>query len=130
VLPLAHRGAWIAGGFVLVAIVLLGSLLPVQVLAQPPGGDKLHHFVAYGALALWFSGMVRVDLQWRIAVGLLLLGALIEIVQGIPMLGRSSDVNDMLANACGIGLGLLAARLGLAGWCMQVERLLGIRSGG
>ena len=129
-LPLAHRGVWIAGGIVLVAIVLLGSLLPVPVLGQPPGSDKLHHFVAYGTLALWFSGMVRPDRYWRIALGLLVLGAAIEIVQGIPGLGRTREAIDVLANAGGIALGLLAARVGLAGWCLQVERLFGIRDGG
>ena len=129
-LPLTYRGAWIAGGGLLVTIVLLGSLLPVPVMAHPPGSDKLHHFVAYAALAVWFSGMVNTNRWWQIAVGLLLLGAIIEIVQGIPGLGRSRDAIDMAANAGGVALGLLAARLGLAGWCLQVERWFGVRHGG
>ncbi|HSN73018.1 MAG TPA: hypothetical protein VLT59_15985 [Steroidobacteraceae bacterium] len=128
-LPLAYRRAWIAGGIALVAAVLFGSLLPVPALPEVPGGDKLHHLVAYGLLAVWFAGMVRPGRELHVAVVLLALGGAIELLQGLPALGRSREAVDMVANGWGVLIGLVLARLGLQGWCLHVERWLGARHG-
>lgn len=128
-LPLAHPRFWLAGGLLLVAGVLLGSLMPVPVLTQPPGSDKLHHFVAYAALALWFAGMFEPRRQLALAATLVALGGAIELLQAIPALGRSSDAVDLAADSAGVAFGLVAARLGLAGWCLCVEQRLGVHDG-
>jgi VanZ family protein len=128
-LQLVHRRAWFAGGLLLVLFVIAGSLLPMPELPQAPGGDKLHHFVAYAALTLWFAGMLESRRQIPVALALLVLSAAIELLQGIPTIGRSREAADLAANGTGIVLGLAAARLGLGGWCLHVEHWLGLEHG-
>jgi VanZ family protein len=76
--------------------------------------DKLLHFTAYFGLSLMATIAVRADrrvLWW--AIGLVALGGVLEIVQG--MTGRDCDIYDELANAIGVlvgsGLGWTAIRL-------------------
>lgn len=72
--------------------------------------DKVRHLVAFGALT-WVAvqGFARAAL-WRIALPLLAYGVFIELVQSqIP--GRFASAADVMADAVGIALGLLAARV-------------------
>jgi len=81
---------------------------PPHVPGEP--NDKIQHIVAFatlGALGAW--AYARTSLL-RIAIGLSLFGALIEVVQAIPMLHRDSDVFDWLADTIACGLVLLVAR--------------------
>jgi len=73
--------------------------------------DKALHFSAYCGLSLMATVSVRADrrvLWW--AVGLILLGGALEIVQG--MTGRDADVFDEAANTLGV---LAGAGVGWAG---------------
>ena len=73
--------------------------------------DKALHFSAYCGLSLMATVSVRADrrvLWW--AVGLILLGGALEIVQG--MRGRDADVFDEAANTLGV---LAGAGVGWAG---------------
>jgi hypothetical protein len=85
------------------------TLAPLAI-PGPPGGDKLHHLVAFGALVL-----PATVLRPRWALGLLAFaaayGGLIEIVQ--PHVGRHGEWADFAANGAGAALGVLAGR-GLA----------------
>ena len=86
--------------------------------------DKLEHAVSYLALALCFSGSLKVRL-WKVqAIGLLLFGALIEIAQGAMAWGRTADVRDLFANTAGIIAGLLLARTLLGRWAFWLEAAL------
>jgi VanZ family protein len=96
-----------------VALVVLLCVISVLALSPTPpreadlGWDKLNHLAAFGALAVTASlGFGR---AWaRVGVSLLGYGALIEVVQAfIP--NRSSDWDDLLADAVGIVLGLALA---------------------
>ncbi len=72
--------------------------------------DKVRHVAAFGALA-WVAvqGFPRWA-AWRIAAALLAYGVFIELVQSqIP--GRHASGLDVAADALGIVLGLMAARL-------------------
>lgn len=85
----------------------LGNFLPVW--------DKLLHFTAYFGL----SGLAVVALAGRprrplwAAVGLVVLGAALELIQG--RVGRDMSAYDELANTLGVlaGLGLGRVYLGL-----------------
>ena len=95
------------------AVVIWGEL-------APGGGISLHiwdkalHFTAYFGLAgiafvaLWATRATR----WRKvlwpAIGLMVLGAVLEIVQGY--VGRDMSIWDEVANTMGVGAG------NLAGW--------------
>jgi VanZ family protein len=84
---------------------------------QPPGPDfdgvdKLHHLLAFGAMATagvlgWQPGRAAV---LRVGAGLLGYGAFIEGVQSqLPT--RTAAWDDLLTDALGILFGLLLARL-------------------
>lgn len=95
-----------------IALAIWLSLMPGEDLPGGEAWDKLLHFAAYAVLAtagaIGFQGR-RAALA--VAVGLLLLGALLEIVQAsIP--GRQASVLDGLANAGGIAAGLAAVWTG------------------
>ncbi len=72
--------------------------------------DKVRHLAAFGALA-WVAvqGFPR-SAAWRVAAALLAYGVFIELVQSqIP--GRFASAADVAADAVGIALGLVLARL-------------------
>ena len=60
--PRLWTGIWCFG----IALVVVLSLLPAPDLPQPPGGDKLHHFLAYGVLAAW---AVQLYARWPSLLG-------------------------------------------------------------
>ena len=81
---------------------------PPHVPGEP--NDKVQHVIAFatlGALGAW--AYFRAPLI-RIAIGLSLFGALIEVVQAIPALHRDSDVLDWVADTVACGLVLLLIR--------------------
>jgi VanZ family protein len=94
-----------------VTLLLLGtitalSLSPLPEL--PPGAqnDKLNHFVAYAALALPVA-LARPRLWLAVIAGLALWSGMIELVQ--PRVNRYGEWADFIANATGLGLGMLLA---------------------
>ncbi len=119
--PLWWAGAWI----LLLAVVVL-SLRPPAGLPTLWFKDKVLHFGAYFGMAIWFAGILQKRRYPAIAVGLMLLGAAVEIAQGTMGLGRSADWRDMLANAAGLATGLGLAYAGLGSWMLHIERRLGL----
>lgn len=99
------------------AIALLG-LMPPRALPEAPGGDKLHHFLAFAALVFPAAAVRPSVVLWLVplAVGY---GGLIELIQ--PMVGRQADWGDVAANAAGAVAG---AGLGWAAHVLAVRPLL------
>ena len=106
---------WHTLGWLLVALVAVLSLIPkAPAILEVPGSDKVNHFLAYLVMMLWFSQLHRQPRrQFWIGVGLVALGACLELVQGL-LVYRSADVLDGLTNGCGVFAGrlLLETRLG------------------
>ncbi len=123
-LPLRYPRFWLAAGWSLIALATIASLLPTQKLPNIGTSDKVEHVAAYAAMALWFSGIYPRARYVLIAIGLFALGLCIEWAQGAMQLGRHADPYDMVANASGITLGLIAALLGLGGWAQRIEALV------
>lgn len=106
-LPWLWTGLWL----LLVAAVVVLSL------GSPPSGpdvsasDKWQHLTAYGVLAL---GAVQLFRPGRAlaaaALALVLLGVGLEVAQGTLTQNRMMDWRDAVANAAGVGLGLLSSR--------------------
>lgn len=74
--------------------------------------DKLHHAAAFLVLTVLAGrGWPRLG---PVALAALMLGAGIgiELIQGLPLIGRDADVWDVVADAVGIAAGLLVLR----GW--------------
>ena len=90
------------------AIVWL-SLTPSPPTIDIQSGDKLGHFMAYGALMSWFSFLYsKAGTRLAYAAGFVAMGIGLEFVQG--WLGyRTFEVFDMLANSIGVLLGLALA---------------------
>ena len=126
-LPLRYRLAWIGSIWLLVVLIVTGSLVPDLGPFAIAGSDKLEHFAAYFALSLLCSAVVTADrLPWVMA-GSLLLGMSLEAAQAILTVTRKADWADVLANASGILVAWLLVRR-RAGWALAVEAwLAGLR---
>lgn len=90
----------------LVLVVAL-SLIPQDAMPAQSLWDKASHALAYGTLAvaggIGYRGLRALVL---VALGLLLLGAALELAQS-ALPDRIASLHDVLANAIGIALGSL-----------------------
>lgn len=103
------RRLWGVAGIVLTVIVL-GLALTPNPRGPSLGWDKANHAAAFAALAFCghFAWRERAGHTARLVLALLLLGIGIEIAQrAVP--GRSAEAVDLLADAAGIGIGLVIA---------------------
>jgi VanZ family protein len=77
---------------------------------QPAVNDKLLHFTAYfGLAAMAAAGLKSRSSALKAVIALILLGGVLEIVQGL--VGRDMSVFDELTNAAGAVVGGFLARL-------------------
>ena len=122
---LALQRWWIAAGIVL---MLWGLYIALE--ADPdlqldfPGGDKLLHALGFGCLVGWWGNVFS---AWRARLGAALAclayGVLVEVLQAFTP-PRSADALDLLADAIGIGTGLLLLRTPLARVLVRIEQML------
>ncbi len=118
---------------IILAVVFLAALAPAMWFAPREtlrvlfGVDKWLHALAFLFLAVWFSGQYARRSYWRIAVGLLAFGMMIELCQRLVTY-RTGDMADLAANAAGIAAGLLVAAAGVGGWSLRVVSWLTERS--
>ncbi|KAF1685187.1 hypothetical protein B1992_13060 [Pseudoxanthomonas broegbernensis] len=129
--PFRRPGLWLGLWCAAVALVVVLSLVPPPPLPLPRHGDKLEHLLAYALLS---AAAVQVLAgRWRLLVagaGLALLGMALEWAQGALTVTRQADMADAVANALGVGLGLLTA---LSPWrdaLLRLERRLARPRGG
>jgi VanZ family protein len=87
--------------------------------------DKVIHFLGYFALAMWFAGVTRTKRYPLVGVLLIVLGGLLEILQGLMHNGRNAEWLDLLADSLGVAAALGLAYAGLGKWTVWIERLLG-----
>ncbi len=100
---------WLAAGWLMVALVFAASLMPGPPALAVAHGDKLQHVGAYFVLTFWFAQIYRPRVsRMRTVAALIAMGIAIELLQGLTV-WRSADLLDVVANACGVGLGWLAA---------------------
>ncbi len=97
---------------VAVLAVITLSLIPKEALPETEIWDKLHHVLAYGGLAvLGGLGFVGWRRMLAVGIGLVILGGSLEVAQAaVP--GRFASVDDALANAIGVMIGLVTALAG------------------
>jgi hypothetical protein len=84
-------------------IICVGTLTSLSEKVDLPGGDKLHHFIAFAALSI---AMTFVNLSyWKVILPYgWMLGAIIEIIQ--PYVNRYGNATDFYAGAMGSLFGL------------------------
>lgn len=122
-LPLRFPKVWSAVGWLLLAAVIVGSLIPGPVLQQIDVSDKVMHSGAYFTLMMWFAGFYRRELYPIIAAVLLALGISLDLLQNLTET-RTFDWYDVAMNAAGVGFGLVLSLLLVGGWCQRVEQRL------
>jgi hypothetical protein len=124
-LPLRYARLWLAGGVLVVLGVLGGSLVPGEYVEDAMvWNDKVTHALTYAGLTLWFTGIYPRRCYGWVVLGIFLLGATIEVLQGSMSFGRQGDYADLLANSSGIFVGLLLALAGCGTWARWVEQRL------
>ena len=136
-LPLRYTRRWQAAGLMLLLMVLAGTLMPAVWLWSDNKSfiswfvhvDKWLHAMTFFILAIWFSGQYRRAAYWRIGIGLLLFGMLIEICQRMVTY-RSAEWFDLIADAGGIIVGLAIAAAGIGGWSLRLENWIARRNAG
>ena len=97
--------------WLLIAIVSVLMLIELQ---PTTGGipylDKFEHAVVFIALAI--TGLLAYpQKKWRILAGLVALGALYELLQGLFTATRQASVYDWLADIAGIILAVMISSL-------------------
>ena len=93
-----------------VAILLYLCLAPSHDLPNVRMWDKLEHAIAWAVLAgtgllLWPRRL------WEIGAFSVALGALVEVLQGLPAIHRDSDWRDWVADCLGVAVAILVWRL-------------------
>ena len=101
-------------------------LLPLQQVSVP-GGDKLHHLLAYATLMLMWTIAVSAPTfrrQAQIALSLVVMGLLVECAQGMTTY-RFFEWADVAANTAGVMVGWIAALSALRIVAMRRRKLHG-----
>ncbi|MDZ4687826.1 MAG: VanZ family protein [Planctomycetaceae bacterium] len=104
---------WMIACGVYVTAMFIGTHAPLKL--EPitaPNGDKLLHLAGYaglGFLLAWGLALrsSRPRWLWCAYAAILLWAGMDEVTQ--PMVGRTADVYDWLADASGSGFGMLSA---------------------
>ena len=92
-------------------LVFVGAVVFTLYAALAPGDDtaglipwdKAKHFIVFYGLTFLASVALPRSRPWKIGGVLLAFGVAIEILQGLPIVGRDADVFDIVADTLGIG---------------------------
>ncbi|HET7925570.1 MAG TPA: VanZ family protein [Rhodanobacteraceae bacterium] len=122
-LPLRFPKLWTAVAWLLTAGVIVGSLLPNDVVAAIHIRDKVLHAGSYFVLMVSFAGLYRRGLYPLLAVLLVVLGVSLDLLQLLTET-RSFDWKDVAMNTAGIAAGLVLSWSLLGGWCQRIEQRL------
>lgn len=124
--PLGYRLAWQpfwrTAAWILLLLVVILSVVPSGMPTGFDGGDKLQHLSAYMILGFFFA-VLYPRRRPVVLLGLLLLGVLLEAVQGLLPV-RVASPFDMLANTLGVLLGGLLAGSPAGGLFVWLESRL------
>ena len=134
-LPLRYAQRWRATGLFLLVLVLIAALMPAvwffsdsrQLVSWVVNVDKWLHALTFVFLAVWFSGQYERRAYWRVALGLVMFGILIEVCQRMVSY-RSAEWYDLAADVLGVVIGLTIAWLGMGGWSQRAEAWLARRA--
>lgn len=128
-LPLRYAGRWRIAGIAVLIVVLIAALSPA-IWFMPDMreagfflSDKWLHGIIFAFLTVWFSGQFARRAYWRLALGMLAFGGLIEVCQHF-LEYRRAETLDLLADVIGIVAGLAIAFAGAGGWSLRVENWL------
>jgi VanZ family protein len=113
------RRLWVAATLALALAIVYWSLAPQPPVPESVLSDKVGHALAYFALALLGSGIASPDRLWVTMLRCFLLGAALEVAQGLFTLHRVAEWGDLLADLAGILVAWLITGWGRAGWGLR-----------
>lgn len=90
-----------------VTVVYVLATIPIPVEATLGAGDKANHIAAFLTLTMLGRAAYPVQPRWKLALGLVLFGALIELTQAIPVLHRDANLGDWVADSIAVAVGLI-----------------------
>jgi hypothetical protein len=123
VLPLRYPKFWAVMGWLLIAGVVVGSLMPGPAVPSIGLSDKVMHAGAYFTLMVWFAGFYRRGLYPLIAGVLVALGIGLDLLQRLTET-RSFDWYDVAMNGAGVAVGLALSLQLIGGWSQRLEQRL------
>ncbi|MBL8523187.1 MAG: VanZ family protein [Betaproteobacteria bacterium] len=101
-------------GIAIVIAIWILSLIPLSGTPPVPGSDKTHHLLAYFACLFCWAQVYRLPLsRLKLAIGFILMGALVECAQGLTSY-RFFEWLDMVANAAGVIIAWLVVTVQLS----------------
>jgi len=114
---------WRLIAFVNIGIIIYLSLTPTpEDIGQIFGLDKVLHVLAYSFSMFWSNLCYRRKKYIVLfSVGLILMGIILEIAQGMTDY-RTMSPYDMIANSVGVFLGLVLARTRLSMMLSYIEK--------
>ena len=123
-----HRpDLWLGLWALMIAVVVVGSLLPARELPTAPfdGFDKLEHFFGYAVLSGYAAMLfARLRVQALAAAGLVALGIGLEVAQAVLTVSRQADLADAMVNTVGVLAGLALAATPMARWLQCLDARL------
>lgn len=121
---LSYRVLWVPIGWLLVALVVWGTLTPSPPEALVVEADKLGHVLAYLVLALWFGGLYSGAVRGAYALALAAMGVGLEFLQDAGGV-RQFELADMVANGLGVVSGWWMSRFPALNIVGLLDRVLG-----
>lgn len=124
--PLKYFTLWLTVGWLLVALIVYGSLTPSPTQINVPNGDKFEHLFSYGVLMGWFMQLYSRAAHLRLALLCVALGVGMEYAQ-LASGYRDFEYMDMVADAGGVFIAWLLGRTIAAQILYKLERQLAPR---
>lgn len=125
--PLRYFTVWRMIGWLLVALIVYGSLMhsPPQVI-RVPQGDKIEHMFAYAVLMGWFLQLYTRAVHLRLAAACIALGIGMEYAQ-LASGYRDFEYLDMVADGAGVCVAWLLGATVLGQVLSRFERWMSRR---
>ena len=127
---LKYFNLWQAIGWLLVALIVYGSLTPTPIQIPMHEGDKLGHMFSYCVLMGWFMQLYHRAAHVRVGMLCVALGVFMEYAQ-LASGYRDFEYLDMAADAVGVSIAWVLGGTALARLLVRLERRMGApRPGG
>ncbi|MEO0576200.1 MAG: hypothetical protein AAF004_12115, partial [Pseudomonadota bacterium] len=95
---------WLAGGFLILLVLLALLLAPQSAVPDVPMlGDKAKHCIAFAGLTGWFCGVFERRFFLRLIAAMIVFGISTELQQSGVITTRDGGFGDFIAHVIGIG---------------------------
>jgi len=120
---LRYLRLWKGLGLLFIVAAFVLSLGPDVTPKGIPHIDKFIHATSYAGLTFWFLLVYPKRHHWMFAVGFVVMGGLIEVMQYFTPY-HLAEVNDAIANTVGVTIGWLLNLTPLGGLLAWFDGLL------